>query len=313
MKGLDIARAYWEQCGAPVFREQFPELWPYLAVGLTGAGSECFGFDDETSRDHDFEPGFCVFLPGEDVVDRRSAFLLERACAKLPREFMGLRRGLMAPVGGPRRGVLRTGEYFQEKVGAADGVLTLGQWLTLPEQALAEAVNGEIFMDNLVEVTRIRASLARFPADVRLKKLAGCLLLMAQSGQYNYARCLTHGETGAAQLAAIEFAQNAMHAVFLLNDAYMPYYKWAFRAMRGLPRLALEAELLEYLITTPNDSDLAREKQRVIEGICSDMIDELNLQGLTQANCGDLEKHAYSVNDRINDGEIRNLHILSAV
>ena len=313
MKGIEIARAYWEQCGAPVFREQFPNLWPYMAVGLIGAGSECFGFDDETSRDHDFEPGFCVFLPGEDIVDRRSAFLLERACAKLPRTFMGLRLGLMAPVGGPRRGVMRTGEYCLEKVGAADGVLTLGQWLTLPEQALAEAVNGEIFMDNYGEVTRIRASLARFPADVRLKKLAGCLLLMAQAGQYNYARCLMHGETGAAQLAAVEFAQNAMHAVFLLNSAYMPYYKWAFRAMRALPCMALEAELLEYLITTPNDEGLAREKQDVIEGICSDVIDELRRQGLTQATCDGLEKHAYSVNDQIADGEIRNLHILAAV
>ena len=35
--------------------------------------------------------------------------------------------------------------------------------------------------------------------------------------------------------------------------------------------------------------------------------------GLTQANCGDLEKHAYSVNDGGADGALRNLHILSGV
>ena len=43
------------------------------------------------------------------------------------------------------------------------------------------------------------------------------------------------------------------------------------------------------------------------------MIDELTAQGLTKAICGDLEKHAYSVNDSIADGGIRNLHILAAV
>ena len=137
--------------------------------------------------------------------------------------------------------------------------------------------------------------------------------MMAQAGQYNYARCLRHGETGAAQLAAVEFAKHAMRAVFLLNGAWQPYYKWAFRAMRRLPKLSLLAELLEYLISTGNDEALAREKADVIEGMAADVIAELQSQGLTQATCGDLEQHAYSVNDGIQDGEIRNLHVLAAV
>ena len=39
----------------------------------------------------------------------------------------------------------------------------------------------------------------------------------------------------------------------------------------------------------------------------------LQEQGLTEATCGDLEKHAYSVNDGIKDGQVRNLHILHCV
>lgn len=311
--GLEIARAYFEQYGLPMLREQFPQLLPHLAAGLTGSGSECYGFDDGISRDHDFEPGFCLFLPDENTVSRRDAFLLERAYAKLPKEFMGVKRGLMGPVGGNRRGVLRTAEYFTEKIGAPDGVLTLRQWLTVPEYALSEAVNGEIFYDGPGEVTRIRQRLTRYPEDVRRKKLAGQLLLMAQSGQYNFGRCIRHGETGAAQIAVCEFVKAAMQTVFLLNNAYQPYYKWSFRAMRALPRLSLLAELMEYLLTTGNEEETAREKQDVMEGIAVDVIDELQAQKLTQAICGDLEKHAYSVQDGIADGEIRNLHILAAI
>ena len=313
MNGLELSRAYYEQYGEPMLRERFPQLMPLLAAGLAGSGSECWGYDDEISRDHDFEPGFILFLPGEDVVDRRTAFALERAYAALPKEFMGLKRAMLAPVGGARHGVLRTADFFREKTGSVDGNLSLMEWLALPEYLLAEAVNGEIFADGLGEVTAIRDRLRHRPADVRLKKLAGQLLLMGQSGQYNYRRCLLHGETGAAQLAVAEFVKSAMAAVFLLNDIYQPYYKWSFRAMRALPRLSITAELLEYLLTTDNEEETASEKYAVMEGIAADIIGELQAQGLTQAVCGDLEKHAYSVNDRISDAQIRNLHILAAV
>ena len=269
--------------------------------------SECWGFDDEVSRDHDFEPGFCLFLPGEDVVDRKTAFALERAYAALPREFMGLKRSLVSPVGGARHGVLRTAEFMKDKIGKADGNLSLMEWLYMPDYVLAEAVNGEIFMDGYGEVTAIRERLKHRPEDVRLKKLAGQLLLMGQSGQYNYRRCLSHGETGAAQLAAVEFVKSSMAAVFLLNGVYQPYYKWSFRAMRALPRLSLTAELLEYLLTTDNEADTAEEKYNVMEGIAADITEELREQGLTGeprdrrltgAVGGDLEKYAYLVNRR---------------
>ena len=313
MRGLELSRAYFEEYGRPMLEEQFPKVLPYLAVGLCGSGSECFGYDDVISADHDFEPGFCMFLPGEDVIDRRTAFLLERAYAKLPKEFMGYRKTLMNPVGGARHGVLRTADFFRDKTGDEKGLLTLEEWLRIPGETLAEAVNGEIWFDNYGEVTAIRQSLSCWPEDIRLKKLAGHLLLMGQSGQYNYQRCIGHGEQGAAQLAVYEFVKSAMEVIFLLNRRYQPYYKWSFRALRELPVLSLEAELFEYLLTTGNDGDVCEEKYNVIEGIASDVIDELKKQNLSEAVCSDLEKHAYSVNDGIQDHAVRNLHILAAV
>ena len=291
----------------------FPELLPYIAVGLCGSGSECFGYDDEISQDHDFEPGFCIFLPSEETVDRRAAFQLERAYAKLPKEYMGFKRQTVSPVGGSRHGVLRTNEFFREKTGSENGELETDAWLKIPEYALCEATNGEIFYDGKGDVTRIRDCLSKMPDDVRKKRLAGSLIVMAQSGQYNYNRCIKHNETAAAQLAVFEFVKASLGAVFLLNSVYMPYYKWSFRALSSLPVLSSLHDTLEFLMTSENTESLAETKYYIIEDIASSVIEVLQDQNLTDAVCGDLEKHAYSVNDKINDPYIRNLNIFYTV
>ena len=75
MQGLDLSQAFFEEYGKPMLEEQFPELMPYLATGLFGSGSECFGYDDIVSHDHDYEPCFCIFLPGLTIVSHVSPFL----------------------------------------------------------------------------------------------------------------------------------------------------------------------------------------------------------------------------------------------
>ena len=313
MKGLELSRRYFDAYGAPMLREHFPEWADRLAVGLVGSGSECFGFDDAVSQDHDFEPGFCVFLPEEDVLDRKTAFQLERAYAALPKEFLGFSRPKLSPVGGNRRGVIRLGDFLELRTGSRDGTMDLDRWLRLEEQYLAEIVNGELFWMGDGVFAAIRERLSRQPADVRCKKLAGRLLGMAQAGQYNYPRCIAHGEPAAAQLAVGEFVRHAIAVFFLLNERYLPYYKWQFRALRALPLLGSEAETLELLLTTDNGKTMAQAKQDMIENLSSTVITALQDQRLTEAVCGDLEKHAYSVNDQISDAALRNAHILTAV
>ena len=313
MKGLDLARAYFEEYGLPMLREQFPEWSGRIAAGLIGSGSECFGFDDGISQDHDFEAGFCLFLPGETELDRQTAFRLERAYAKLPKEFRGFRKSLLSPVGGNRRGVIRAADLLQEKTGSPDAVLSIKDWLTVPEHGLFELGKGTLFLDESGFMRKLLDRVALMPEEIRLKKLAGELLTMAQSGQYNYLRCIRRGETGAAQLAVTVFVRAALHTLFLLNRSYLPYYKWQFRALRELPSFSELAEPLEYLISSGNAPEEAEEKYTLIEDLAGVIIAELMDQELTDATCGDLEKHAYSVNDHIADGEIRNLNILSGV
>ena len=292
-----------------MLKNEFPEIEKYLAVGLVGSGSECLGFDDEISRDHDFEAGFCIFLP--DEVDERTEFLLERAYSRLPDEFMGYKKAKLNPVGGNRHGVLRISSFLKSKIGTPDGKLSESDFFFIEEQFLLEVTNGELFCDNYGLLSEVRENLSYLPEDVRLKKLAGNLLLMAQAGQYNYPRCIKRGDTASAQLAVGEFVNSALKTVYLINKKYLPYYKWVFRGLKEMKLLSELYDSLEYLISSPNTE--AQKKQKIIEAVCKKIADELVNQELTKLSTAELEPQAYAVNDRIKDHGIRNLSVLYGV
>ena len=224
---------------------------------------------------------------------------------------MGVGESIENPVGQNRRGVIRIGDFLEQKLGRRDENLSIGEWFSIPEFYLLEATNGEIFCDNFGEITRIRECIRYFPEDVRLKKLSGHLLTMGQSGQYNYKRCIERGDVAAAQLSVFEFAKSAMAVAFLLEKRYMPYYKWSFHALREFsPSLA---ERLEFLISSPNDNTVAKKKWDLIEDICHDLVLDLVKCGLSDSPISIMQRQAYIINDRITDVDIRNSHILCAI
>ena len=226
---------------------------------------------------------------------------------------MGFRRSIISPVGGNRHGVIRMSNFFKDKTGSGNGELSERDWFYVPEQSLAEAVNGKIFRDDLGQFSAIRERLAFMPENVRLKKIAGNLLIMGQSGQYNYPRCIARGDTAAAQLSLVEFVKSSMNVIFLLNRRYMTYYKWSFRALSELEKLSSLYSSLEFLISSGNTETEAFRKQELTAQICEAVVKELREGGLSEFNSNEMEAHAYSVNDRITDGELRNLHILYAI
>lgn len=312
MNGIELAEAFYRQYGEPALRDKFPDLMDKIAVGVAGSGSDSFGFDDEISRDHDYWPGFCIFIPDENVVSRREEFLLERAYSALPKEFMGVKMPAISPVGGNRRGVMRIADFFMRTTGTPDGELSLQSWLTIPENYLFEATNGKIFYDGYGLVTSIREKLSNIPPDVRLKKIAGSLIVMNQSGQYNYPRCVARGENGAAQLALYEFVNAAIHIAFLLSRKYMPYYKWRFYALRQTGFSSL-ATALEFLVSSDNRAENFAVKSEKIACVCETLARAVMADTGAEGDSVNLEKLAYSVNDKIKSGNIRNANIFAAV
>lgn len=309
MKGLEEAKKFYLECGAEMISREFPEYENRIAVGLVGHGSECFGFDDEVSRDHDFETGFSLWLTRED--EAKIGFKLTRAYDRLKAEYGGTKLAHTSVIGANSQGVSVIGGFYRRYTGCDGAPVTLKDWLYTESAFFAEAVNGEVFRDDLGEFTGIRERIANgMPEDVRLKKLASCAVRMAQTGQYNYPRCLKHGEEGAAILALAEFVRNACEMIFLLNRKHCPYFKWAFRAMRNLNILSDMTAPLEFLLTAENDEAGRKVKREIVEDISFAIAKELKRQELADVDGSYLEPYGFAMQKKIKNAELRNMHIL---
>ncbi len=321
MTGLELSRAYYQEVGRPMLEAEFPGLLPRVAAGLAGEGSECLGFDDGISRDHDFGPGFCLWLTAGDFAQWGER--LQAAYAALPGDFRGFPARKDNPRGGGRVGVMEISAFYRKFIGKEQPPASLMRWLYLPEEKLAAAVSGEVFSDPLGEFSNLRnALLAYYPEDVRIKKIAARAAVMAQSGQYNYARCMRRGESAAAALALGEFLKAAMSMLYLLNRAYAPYYKWMFRGLENLPRAGAVRPLLKELSETAFQGEAWRarvenpyvnpldRRVELIEEICRLVIAELQAQGLTGGSDDFLERHTGEIMERIRDPGLRACHVL---
>ena len=270
-----------------------------------GEGSECLGFDDEVSRDHDWGPGFCLWLTQEDFAAHGDA--LQATYAALPRTFLGFSRLRESEHSQGRVGVFPIDGFYARFLGPSGPPQTPLQWLAASDQALSVCTNGRVFRDGTGEFTRIRTELlAYYPEDVRRKRLAAQCAGAAQAGQYNHPRCLRRGDRVAALRALGDFIDHAQAAVFLLNRRYRPYYKWAHRALRNLPVLGREAgAAFEALAACPPE-----DRQDRIESLSALLIRALEAQGLTDRAGDFLLDHGEAIQASIRDKTLRSLPLM---
>lgn len=298
MTGLELSRAYYKEACKPILQARLGKEYDRLAVGLVGNGSECYGFDDALSQDHDFGPRFFIWLTDSDA-DTIGADVCA-ALEAVPMRFGGyecFRGGEYAGAG--RQGVFRIGRYYQMMLGINHVPETIDEWRTLGEVNLSIATNGEVFEDGLGEFSAFRATLKQgFPEDLRRKKLAAACSFAAQTGQYNYSRCLRRGERVAARLCEAQFMESAMRIVYLLNHSYRPFYKWIHRGLLDLPLLGTEIHcLMKKLLGAEGEE----EHIQWIEKISFLIIEELRRQNLSESSSDFLLDHGIQIQKHIQD------------
>lgn len=302
LKGLELSRAYYETYVKDMIHSKFPEYEDRIAVGLAGHGSECFGFDDELSTDHDFGPAVCLWLTDEDYENIGEQLAAEYE--QLPKSFLGMAARIETKNGHGRVGVVKISDFFMEHIGCAavpdrDDILA---WKNISENGAAAAVNGEVFKDDLGIFTGERQRLAEYyPNELWYPKMAETAVKIAQYGQYNYGRCMQRGDYVAASLAYTGFVEQTMRLCFLVYREYMPYYKWSYRALVKMAERRQELvltriceQLGELAMLDYHDVDKVSE---CIEQICSQLVRLLNMQSLSGSGDNYMETQGYAIID----------------
>lgn len=284
-KGIQICEKYFNNFGLPVLKRNFKEYLNNISCGLFGEGSECLGFDDGLSTDHDFGPSFVIItkdLP-EEVVNK-----LKEAYRNLPKTFMGYTREETAEAIG-RVGVIPIEQYLIKSTGF-DHIPKGEEWFGTRDEDLLLATNGKVFFDPSGFLWEIRKTIqGQQPEYVFFAKLSFQMELMAKHGQYAYPRALSREEYTTALIAKAEFLKAAMRAIHLLKRRYAPYEKWLRKSLDTIKGFEKEKALIDEI--THN----ARQQDN-IEKLCSLLAERLRRFGLIKTTENYLKVAATEIN-----------------
>jgi hypothetical protein len=303
MKNLDRCRKFYEEFGAPMIHEEFGEYEDRIAVGLVGEGSDCFGFDDYISTDHDYGIGFCMWL--DDETYNKIGGALQHSYEQMVQEYnkshgqgvniyMDARRGVM-PVKTFYAGILGMDTTVVDDV-VEKGSISDRMWAVVTEDKFATAVNGEVYRDDAGLFTSIRQIIQNYYSEkVWYIKLAEQLYHFSQNVQSNYARMMARHDYVTSSICVAQGMESAMSLIYLINRRFAPYYKWMRKGMNNLTVLAEVGELLDKIAgmglchevwenVTYNPYVIYTEDPVVaaFEQIASLIIAELNRQGIVE-------------------------------
>ena len=313
-----------------MIHEEFPDYEARIAVGLVGEGSECFGYDDAISRDHDFALGFCLWLSEEDY--RSIGAMVQKSYEQLLVDFGDeflYKNGIEAPTNSVnkvlshRRGVSSVREFYENLLGVKvqktpeGGYILPDSWRQISEEKLAAATNGMVFRDDTGAFTKIRESLLEYyPTKVWMMRLAEKLHGFAQTAQTNYARMMARQDYVTASLCVTKGMQYTMEIIYLLNQKYAPYYKWMRKGMQSLSLIDSVAPILDRIAVIPNqaaawegriynahETNYKDEIVSCFEDIAEYLLMELKMQGVVKGTDTFLDVYAQDLIKRVDRGD----------
>lgn len=269
VSGLELCRAYYETYGRTMIHEKFPAYEERIAVGLVGEGSDCFGYDDEASRDHDWGPSFQMWVT--DQVYEEIGEQLQVAYEALPQTFRG-QTYRASRQGAGRRGVQTIRSFYSRLLGAeqTEGIRKameaenpgLIPFRQMEENALAAAVNGSVFRDDEGLFTQIRTMLQEdYPERLRYLRMAEAAARFSQYGQYNSRRMLGRGDRLTCRMMLGTAAQEALKLVYYLQGQYPPHDKWLARGVRCMSGYESLLQLLESALGSGEQEACGRMEQ----------------------------------------------------
>ena len=253
LNNFDNSRRFYEKQVSGMIRNLFSVYEDRIAVGLAGEGSDCFGYDDFISRDHDFGTGVCLWLTDEDMelfgkeLDNAYNELIDRQPGN------NLTRRLRE-----RRGVMTIKHFYSQILGVECDInsceLSFDEWQKLDHSCLATAVNGAVFRDDLGLFSAYRKMLLDYyPEDVWKVRIVNEMHKFSAALQVNYARCMSRGDIVAARLCHMHGLEAAMQLFFLMKRVYPPYYKWTYRRMTEIDSKGMISKWIKELSETLGD------------------------------------------------------------
>lgn len=328
MQGLELAEKYYHEIVGPAFREKFPGLYDQMAFGLVGPGSECYGYDDEISRDHDWGPKVCIWIP--EGLFRERGEELQSVYNSLPGECCGFKGVNRRDLALRRDGVISTKSFYENYSGMGRPPNNNLQWLHQQDDQLAQCTNGKVFLDNLGEFSAFRrALLAYYPRDVWLKKIVSRCVMISQYGQYNLRRAQRRRDAPGEHYCWAMCTAEAAALAFLLKKKYRPFYKWQFKGLEELGDLGrqlitlmrrfygpagsqpetetgADSGVVERIVALLSDELIRLIRSSAAEGDPSFMrkLDDLHLDALQKENY--LQDIGFAIQELIEDENIRN-------
>lgn len=309
---LDRSKEFYEIVGKEMIHTHFPEYEKRIAIGVVGEGSDCYGFDDEISTDHDYAIGFCMWLTDSDYAKIGEALQSEYDKLVKSEERLRYRRGVLS-INGFYNRLLRTSENYEKEFSL--------DYRKVEECQLAEVTNGMVFHDEMGLFSEVRQKiLDYYPECVWREKIAESIHEFSKNAQSNYARMMARGDVLTAQICVGKAIESTMDLIYLLNQTYAPYYKWKKKGLekfslgkKVLPlleqivRLQTQTQAWEnvtYFATQINKNDKYID---LFEQVAKELLEELKRQDLVSGEDVFLERYINQILEGKNMGAIEKI------